>query len=302
MARISKRLISKHEEAMKLLNGQDSWSVDEYHFIYENFHEGVGMSNNMISAHFTPYELARHGAFCMNYTNSWVDLGAGIGIITYALMRFCELNFDQAQKIVCVERAHTYYEIGKKLLPNVHWICGDMFDIEVISEIKKFMGDTKFSVVSNPPYGRMVKVKCPHIKYRGANFEYSAIELGAILGADDGAFLIPQTSCPFQYSGQQMYKNYISEEYKKFNKQTGLEIDMNMGIDTSQWSKDWKEVSIVTEWAQVDYSEYVPNTIRERIKEKAKTAKIPIPGGYKDPKPDEDKIDIVDGFKQYKLF
>jgi hypothetical protein len=195
MARVSKRLIDKHRKAVNLLNSKDDFTYDEMHFIYENYHEAVDMSNNMISAHFTPYELARHGAFCMNYTNNWVDLGAGIGIITYALMRFCNLNFKETHKIVCVENCVEYYNVGKKLLPNVHWINGDMSDIHVINEIKDFMGDIKFSVVSNPPYGSQVKFDKSHLKYKGSKFEYGAIEIGALLGADDGAFLIPQESC-----------------------------------------------------------------------------------------------------------
>jgi hypothetical protein len=64
-------------------------------------------------------------------------------------------------------------------------------------------------------------------------------------------------------------------------KATGLSIDPNMGIDTTACGGDqWKEVNIVTEWALINYESYIPLTVRERIKEKAKTARIPIPGGY----------------------
>lgn len=306
MAKISKRLISKHNEALEILK-QEKLSFDDKLFVFEHFHEGVNMSNNMISAHFTPYPLARQIHMCTAYHN-FVDIGAGIGVFSFAMARQFEFDNhmqDKTLKGVAVERCQSYYEVGKKLVPEIHWICGDITDIEVIREIKEYMGETPFSVISNPPYGKMVKgINNDWLKYNGSRFEYKAIEIGALLGAYDGCFLIPQTSCPFRItnrsSGYVEDKAYQDREYKKFIKQTGLEISPNIGIPTDcNEAYQFKEVSIVTEFAIVEYHEYdyEPNDIRQRIKQRSDRYISPVTN-----KPLENRVPETDSKGQISLF
>jgi len=124
------------------------------------------------------------------------------------------------------------------------------------------MGNIDFSIISNPPYGKTVN---PDVKdilyYKGSEFEYKTIELGAVLGASDGVFLIPQESCPFKMSKVNYTRILKPEEYsskyKKFIKESGLEIYSNNGFTTEicEDENGWKDISITTEIAILEYEE-----------------------------------------------
>ena len=286
MAKISKRLLNKHNEAVALLE-KDKLNFYDRDFVYDFYHEGAGKMNNLISAHFTPRELAR--SMSQNTRcHHWVDLCAGIGILSYVMVRDIQLSHlvDKPYTAICVENCIEYYEIGKKLLPECIWINGSIFDDDVINQIKDLMEGKEFSIISNPPYGKQVKGNNKLMHYKGSLFEYKAIEIGAILGAFDGCFLIPETSAPFRMTRNlpTINESYKIPAYKKFVKETGLEIIANMGYTTELSDEDygWKDVSIRTEIAIVEYDEldYKPTTIKERIKERAKYAGVTIPGGY----------------------
>lgn len=264
MAKISKRLLGYHNQAVKLLQKKEL-NFNDREFVFENFHEGAGRMNNLVSAHFTPPSIAHSMAHNIRF-NNFVDLCAGIGTLAYKLVRQHEMSATHNTPPIfgiCVENCTEFYEVGKKLLPQLHWINGNIFDREVIQEIKELMKGKRFSIISNPPYGSQVKTDTKQLlKYQGSNFEYKAIELGAILGAFDGAFLLPQQSCNFRMSGssnKSVYdKEYITSEYEKFVKQTGLEMEANTGFSTDilEGEKTWKDVSIITEIAVIEYSEF----------------------------------------------
>lgn len=260
MAKISKPILKLHKEALEILK-KDELHFYDIEFVYENYHEGATNMNNLISAHFTPDSIALSMAHSTRH-NNFVDLGAGIGKLAHKLLRFNA--YDEHKMFgVCVENCTEFYEIGKKLLPQLHWINGDMFDEKVIDEIKDLMQGKNFSIISNPPFGNQVKHTSKLLKYTGAKFEFKVMELGAILGAYDGAFLVPQESATFRISGTEgrgeTYKEeYKSKEYLKFNKQTDLKIIANSGFSTDIIEgEDWKEVNIVTEIAIIEYVEDV---------------------------------------------
>jgi len=272
MGKISKRNMQRHSEAMRVLE-QDTLSFDDKVFVLENYHEGATNMNNLVSAHFTPMSIARSVEQCTRNRN-FVDLCAGIGMLTWHQLRI--LDFEQTNDFVaiCVENCTEYYNIGKKLMPEVHWINGSIFDEEVIQQIKDLMDGKSFSVISNPPYGRQVNPDVKHLlKYKGSEFEYKAAELGFLLGANEGVFLIPQGSCNFKMSGQRSTDlNVPCSKYEKFYKQTGIEMSPNIGFCTDVTDEDgWKDVSIATEIAIFDYDE-----IRENMEEE-QSKKIIVP-------------------------
>ncbi len=282
MAKISKRLLNKHNEAVNMLK-KEKLNFNERQFVFDNYHEGAGKMNNLISAHFTPYQIAKSMTFNIAYTDCFIDLCAGIGILSYALLRQEEMSFNKKLFGICIERSTEYYEAGKKLLPEFHWINGDCFDPKVIEQVRDLMKDKKFSVISNPPYGKQVKSNTEDLlRYTGSNFELKAIEWGAMIGAFDGAFLIPQNAANFRLSGREAkYKpvydeNYKTKEYLKFVAQTGLEMKANNGFSTDliegeEFGPTWKDVTITTEIACVDYDEYNYTPINQLTK-KEKTS------------------------------
>jgi hypothetical protein len=240
---------------------QDVLSYDDKIYVLENYHEGATNMNNLVSAHFTPMSLARSVEQCTRNYN-FVDLCAGIGILSWCQLRI--LEFEQRKFTgICIEYCKEYYEVGRKLMPELHWINGDIFDENVINKVKELMNGKDFSVISNPPYGKQVKTFTNILQYKGSDFEYKAIELGNILGAQDGIFLIPQGSCNFKMSGQRGTEFGIPcKKYEKFEKETGLKMSPNMGFDTECIEDGWKDVSITTEIAIFEYEE-----MREELRE-----------------------------------
>ncbi len=269
MGKISKEILKKHNKALEILN-KENLDFYDIEYVFQHYHEGAGKMNNLISAHFTPYEIAH--SIAHHVSTAFVDICAGIGMLSYAIKRYYQFN-EEIPFGICVENCVEYYNVGKKLLPEFHWINGDIFDKHVIDEIKSLMGNRQFTVVSNPPYGKQVQADVKDfLHYSGSDFEYKAIELGAYLKAIYGVFLIPQNSCPFKYSGNKGLESTTNKEYSKFEGQTNLRIDMNIGFDTTIFNPDsewpqWKDISIITEIAIVEYAEldYKPKVKKEDI-------------------------------------
>jgi hypothetical protein len=98
--------------------------------------------------------------------------------------------------------------------------------------------------IGNPPFGR-VRRSANGPRYRGAEFEFHVINIAAEL-ADYGAFILPQQSSSFQYSGRQYYQRCKTGKETDFEKATGLEMTCGAGVDTSIFKNDWKDASIIT--------------------------------------------------------
>ena len=91
--------------------------------------------------------------------------------------------------------------------------------------------------------------------YKGSEFEYKVVTVGSHL-SKRGAFILPQTSVPFQYSGNKSsFSNLEPRKYQKFNVETGLRLEMNCGYDTAVHKDDWIGTSnMITEVALCDYT------------------------------------------------
>ena len=68
--------------------------------------------------------------------------------------------------------------------------------------------------------------------YTSNVFEYMIIEAASHI-AKEGAFIIPQMSAPFVYSGTDCSRWLKEGRARRFEKQTGITLDFNVGIDTS---------------------------------------------------------------------
>jgi hypothetical protein len=151
--------------------------------------------------------------------------------------------------ITCVEINPEYVRIGKKLLPEATWICGDVFD--VWQELPRAFS----TVIGNPPFGRlMTDRKAP--RYSGPEFELKIVDVAAHLGSY-GAFILPQNSTPFRYSGAQYYQRVENAKFGKFFADTGIDIEAGCGIDTTFHRDAWRQVSITTEIACCEFTQPV---------------------------------------------
>ena len=64
--------------------------------------------------------------------------------------------------------------------------------------------------------------------------EYAIIEAAARV-ADEGAFIVPQMSAPFCFSGCGKYGWLTEGRAREFEQKTGISLEFNKGIDTAEW-------------------------------------------------------------------
>jgi hypothetical protein len=234
-----------HERAETLLQ-QAMLTDDECESVLRHWHPGHAFDVGASGAFFTPFELAREFRIDAGQGRI-IDLCAGIGSLAY----WC-LNHPWASGIdvemVCVELNPTFVEIGKKLVPDATWICADIFDAGD-------MGLGSFDIaISNPPFGRINRRGKNAPRYRGSHFEYHVIDIASEL-ADVGAFIVPQTSAPFRFSGRRGFERAEHGKYQAFHDQTAIELDGGVGIDTSLFQDQWKGASPQVEIATTDFTQ-----------------------------------------------
>lgn len=243
MSKLSKAQYKAHNEACALLE-KDRLSEDDRWFVLENWQESARHVNSAAGAFFTPVMLARD--FNIEVAGPRIlDLCAGIGCL--AFMAWNKAGWGREPiDITCVELNPDYIAVGRKVLPEARWIEASVFDLP--RDLGRFD-----CVISNPPFGKTPRQGSAP-RYTGSAFEYHVIDIASDLG-DYGAFILPQMSAPFRYSGQRHYEVSESDAYRAFRDQTGIELGASCGIDTSTHRGDWRGVAPVTEIVTADFAE-----------------------------------------------
>jgi len=253
--KLSKPQIKQHEQACRLLE-KETLTMDDRIFVIENWNEGAKHMNSKMGAFFTPWDLANQFQFSVRNDHTIIDLCAGIGSLSLSTY----LNYYQdggrsqrvEPKITCVELCKEYYEVGKKVLPEATWILGSILDEELISNLGTFK-----TSISNPPFGNIQTAGDIKLNYTGAEFELKTIEVASRI-SELGAFILPQGSTPFIYSGSQQMQQLSGthrepRKVKKFVEQTGIEFCFNIGIDTTPYKDQWKNVSPTVEIIEFEF-------------------------------------------------
>jgi hypothetical protein len=256
--KLTKKQTKKHNEAVEILK-KDVLSFEDKLLVLENWHEGDENNNSAAGAFFTPYYLARDFKLeIYNGKNRIIDLCAGIGALSLPHYEYCIMEGIEPD-ITCVELNFKYIEIGKKILPKAKWIQASALDLDYLKTLGTFN-----QVISNPPYGK-IKTAQPIdsnelLKYKGSEFEFNLIDVASNI-AEYGSFLIPQGSTPFKYSGNRYFEDLRTEDdgsrlgrkVKKFIKETELEYQFGVGVDTSYFKNDWKGVKVICEIVNFDF-------------------------------------------------
>lgn len=255
MAKLTKPQAKAHQQACDLLT-KDRLTEDDKLFVLENWQESAKHINTIAGAFFTPVELARD--FSVEVSGKRIiDLCAGIGALSF----WCANRaWNEAPEIVCVELNPDYVEVGRKIIPEATWIVGSVFDLP------SDLGDFDFAI-GNPPFGATPRDnRAP--RYSGKEFELHVIDIASDF-ADFGAFIVPQMTAPFKYSGcpaggwKETVKDGVGSGYlhrpteihEKLLAQTGIVLEPNCGIDTSVYRNQWHGVSVATEIVIADFVE-----------------------------------------------
>lgn len=236
MAKISKRQAKLHTQACDYLASDKPLTDDQKEFILENWNEAATSLNTDLGAHFTPLNMAMDVAFDV-WGPKVLDLCAGIGALSLAAVWRGQVNESD---ITLIEFNPSYIEVGRRLLPEARWIEADVFTLPSLG-LGRF--DT---VVSNPPFGRHVKISTPPPRYTGGEFDLAVIDLASDY-CDRGVFIVPQRHAPFRYSGQQCFRRDETGPVGKLIEQTGLHLDVGIGVDTSIYRDAWKTTSVTCE-------------------------------------------------------
>lgn len=249
MSKLTKPQIQAHEKAIWLAK-RGNLTDDAKRFVFDSYREDAVHINSKYGAHFTPFDLADaltlHIPYKYEHKIRIIDLCAGIGVLSYAAMLEGNDTSQCYSDITCLEVNPDYVEIGKKLLPDAKWICGDALDPDILGSLGRF----DFAI-SNPPHGF---VKSKHREaYSSGEFEYMVIEAASQI-ASGGAFIIPQMSAPFVYSGTN--DHYYPSDCKamKFEEKTGIELKFNVGVDTAEYINDWHCVTPICEIVLCDFT------------------------------------------------
>lgn len=248
MAKLTKAQSKAHQQAEELLK-KDVLTLDDKIFVYENWNEAAVHDNTRAGAFFTPLELAND--FKLEVPGPWIlDICAGIGVLSFCKYHFQHHEEDNMPRITCVEINPDYVRIGKKLLPEAAWICADIF------QIWQDLPRNFTTSISNPPFGA-VKHDGKAPRFTGPEFEYKIMDIASHL-AEYGAFIVPQMSAPFRYSGAQYYQRNEHDRYRKLVNQTGIELEAGCGIDTTFHKDGWKFSAPLVEIVTCEFPRIAP--------------------------------------------
>jgi hypothetical protein len=167
-------------------------------FIFDAFHPGAFGRTDIAATFFTPRRDARSVAQAHGGTGRVLEPTAGIGVCAHALMEYLDpFNRRAPIQLVCVEIVKDFVEIGRRLVPEADWICGNIFD--VLPTLGRF--DT---AIGNPPFGNIPTNQSTTFR--------SAIHFGILdavipMTEHGGVFILPRNSVP-QADGEEGPANY----------------------------------------------------------------------------------------------
>ncbi|WP_228117509.1 MULTISPECIES: hypothetical protein [unclassified Enterobacter] len=137
--------------------------------------------------------------------------------------------------------------IGKRVLPEAEWIIGDAL---------QYSPDRFYDVAyDNPPFSKINTSEAYTGRYTGSEFEYKVIEHASTFSSN-GAWIVPQGSAGFKYTGHKYYDASVqtaTAKYQKFVNDTGYTFQLGVGIDTSIYKDEWNGTKVICGVVTVEY-------------------------------------------------
>ena len=262
--KLTKQETKIQAELLNIINADKELTNDDRWMIYEEFHPGSIGNITVSAAFFTPIYLAQDVALFTPKYEHMIDCCAGIGTLAF---RCLEIDYHEGkiESLTHIELNPEYLRIAERLLKgmkncegkeyDISFIQGNVFDEKLWESFPDLKScerpGSKFStMVSNPPYGKLANLKADGIgswlNYKG-ELELMVLEL-CLRFADNGYFILPPMSCPFQNSGRPYHEERPSRKFDSFikankdlieNRCKGIYFSCD-GIDTSLYIDEWK--------------------------------------------------------------
>lgn len=219
-----------HQKAMDMVATDRELDLKEREFILDHYQPSASTTQALEGAYFTPREMARQlAAYDIGGDRPGeriIDLGAGIGRLAFEVVHDpWRTHADMPLgEMVCVERNPEYVCVGRRVLPEATWICGDLLDVPGMD-----LGILDCAI-SNPPFGAVTRSR-DTAAYRPRQFEYHAIAAAAQV-ARRGIFIVPRPSVHEQHPSQR------TADCLRFTRETGIELNTTW-MDADAWRDQW---------------------------------------------------------------
>lgn len=189
--KITREQSKAHDDALAILSLCRTLTYDEVEFVMEHYNPMATHNVTKGGIYFTPLSLAIDIAQigCMSDGGMVVDIAAGIGRLSYGAIQ--RHRWDKMPiHVTAIEIDPEFVEVGKKLLPEVEWVCDNIFEQSV------WDGQMFDIALSNPPFGNIgSKDIGSWLNYQGA-CDLMAVELAARYTRYGGTFVLPSGSVP----------------------------------------------------------------------------------------------------------
>lgn len=226
-----------HDEAVSLINLSRPLTDDEIEIVYRQYNPMAENSIGKGAIYFTPYDLASDFAAMCQPKGVVVDLCAGIGILAHHVLKHDYAGWGSRsnlcgdiKRIICIEINEQFVEIGKKLVPEAEWICGNMLNLDILTKIGKVD-----CVISNPPYGQIFsKKEHTWTKVKGP-IQWLAIEVSLRLAYNGAMMILPSVDCDtdMKHKGTRLNREKYLDKYFP-----GIHME-NASIDASIYKNQW---------------------------------------------------------------
>jgi len=250
MAKLTKPEWRAHAAASALLDAGRPLTGIEREQVFQDWNPGAINDQTSNGVFFTPVSLAMDFHLEVPQGGTVVDLCAGIGTLAYFATgrHWYAQTRPRYEQLICVERNPAFVAVGKRLLPEATWICGDVLDPKIWQQI----GTVDFAFC-NPPFGRMMQSPFHAPRYHGGEAEFKVLDVATML-ARSGAAIIPRMSAPFDSVGR--FDRRPSPKYSAFHSAVGVTLDGGVGIDPEYHRDGWKGVSPSVEIVAWDFENY----------------------------------------------
>lgn len=255
--KIPKRELKYQRELLNKIQTGTTLQEDFIDLVYGGDDNLDGLNPAMLDnlseggVYWTPYYLGQDLAVFSPRSGHIVDMCAGIGLLSYKV-KLMDSYQKNIKSMTCIEYNPEFVKIGKKLLPEANWICGNAYDQNLWEDLVKDLPDKRFDeFLSNPPFGtdQTKTLDTKWLNHTGTR-DLMALEI-CLRYAKNGSFILPSGSVPFEFStGRARQYGYIedptrwNQKLKKFLKDNkDFKFTMTCdGIDTSIYNDSWKNL------------------------------------------------------------